>query len=79
MAERRLAMYDGSPRSFAATIVGFLALAAGSAAFLAPLQHAGPYGIPGRGLVGGLACLVVAAVLLVRSTPTLLRRQPRRR
>lgn len=60
-------------RSVVATITGVLALGAGLAAFLVPLQHAGPYGIPGRGLVGGLACLAVAAVLLLRGTPAIAR------
>jgi hypothetical protein len=55
------------------TIVGVLALCAGLAAFLVPLGHAGPYGIPGRGLVGGLAGLAIAAVLLARGTPALVR------
>jgi hypothetical protein len=53
--------------------VGVLGLCAGLAAFLVPLRHAGPYGIPGRGLVGGLVCLAVAAVLLARGAPKLLR------
>ena len=60
-------------RSIAAWIVGVLTLAAGLAAFLVPLQHAGPYGIPGRGLVGGLLCFATASVLLARGTPTLAR------
>jgi len=59
--------------SVVATIVGVLALCAGVAAFLVPLGHAGPYGIPGRGLVGGLACLAIAAVLLARGMPALVR------
>jgi hypothetical protein len=50
-------------------LVGVLALCAGIAAFVVPLRHAGPYGIPGRGLVGGLACLAIAAVLLLRGVP----------
>jgi hypothetical protein len=62
-------MAETKPRSVGASIVGGLALCAGLAAFLVPLQHAGPYGIPGRGLVGGLACLAIAALLLVRATP----------
>ncbi len=61
------------PRSLAATIVGVSTLAAGLAAFLVPLQHAGPYGIPGRGLAGGLSCFAIAAVLLVRGTPKIVR------
>jgi hypothetical protein len=60
-------------RSIAATLVGLLTLAGGLAAFLVPLQHAGPYGIPGRGLVGGLLCFAAAAVLLVRGAPALAR------
>jgi hypothetical protein len=56
-----------------ASIVGALTLCAGLAAFLVPLQHAGPYGIPGRGLAGGLACLAIAAVLLWRGPPRWLR------
>jgi hypothetical protein len=59
-------MAETKPRSFVAVIVGVLALCAGLAAFLVPMQHAGPYGVPGRGLVGGLSCLAIAAVLLVR-------------
>lgn len=64
---------DTKPRSILSTVVGVLALLAGLAAFLVPLQHAGPYGIPGRGLVGGLLCFAIAGVLLVRGTPTLAR------
>ena len=56
-------------RSIAATIVGTLTLCAGLAAFLVPLQHAGPYGIPGRGLVGGLLCFAISGVLFARGTP----------
>jgi len=59
--------------NIAASLVGVLTLLAGLAAFLVPLQHAGPYGIPGRGLVGGLACLAIACVLLVRGTPKVAR------
>ena len=66
-------MSDMKPRSIAATIVGLLTLAAGLAAFLIPLQHAGPYGIPGRGLVGGLLCFAISGVLLVRGAPTIAR------
>lgn len=65
-------MTQARPRSVAATIVGVLTLVAGLAAFAVPLQHAGPYGIPGRGLVGGLLCLASAAVLLLPS-PRLVR------
>ena len=66
-------MPERSSRSVLATIVGVLALAAGLAAFLIPLQHAGPYGVPGRGIIGGLACFAIAAVLLVRGLPALAR------
>ncbi len=66
-------MSDMKPRSIAATIVGLLTLAAGLAAFLIPLQHAGPYGIPGRGLVGGLLCFAISGVLLARRAPTIAR------
>lgn len=61
------------PRSISASIVGGLTLCAGVAAFLVPLQHAGPYGIPGRGLVGGLLCIAISGVLLVRGTPGIAR------
>jgi hypothetical protein len=66
-------MHQKKPRSIAGTIVGVVALCAGLAAFLVPLRHAGPYGIPGRGLAGGLACLAIAAVLLARGLPALAR------
>lgn len=66
-------MNQRKPRSIAATIVGLVALGAGLAAFLVPLQHAGPYGIPGRGLVGGLLCFAISGVLLARRAPTLAR------
>ena len=66
-------MNSAKPRGTAATFVGVLTLLAGAAAFLVPLQHAGPYGIPGRGLVGGLLCFAVSAVLLVRGTPLIAR------
>jgi hypothetical protein len=59
--------------SIVGTIVGVVALCAGLAAFLVPLGHAGPYGIPGRGLIGGLACLAIAAALLARGVPALVR------
>lgn len=62
-------MAETKPRSVVASIVGALALCAGLAAFLVPLQHAGPYGIPGRGLVGGLLCIAISALLLVPGTP----------
>lgn len=63
-------MSETSWRSIAAMAVGVVALGSGLAAFLIPLQHPGPYGIPGRGLIGGLLCFVIAGVLFVRSTPT---------
>ncbi len=66
-------MSEQKTRSIGATIVGGLTLCAGLAAFLVPLRHAGPYGIPGRGLVGGLLCFAISGVLLVRGTPALLR------
>jgi hypothetical protein len=66
-------MSETKTRSTAATIVGMLTLCAGLAAFLVPLQHAGPYGIPGRGLVGGLLCFAISGVLLARSTPPVAR------
>jgi len=53
--------------------VATLTLVTGLAAFLVPLQHGGPYGIPGRGLVGGLLCFAIAGALLVRATPRLVR------
>lgn len=60
-------------RSVPATILAVLMIAAGLAAFLIPLQHPGPYGIPGRGLVGGLLCFAIAGVLLWRAAPAALR------
>jgi len=62
------------PRSLAQSVVGVLTLGSGLPAFLVPLQHAGPYGIPGRGLVGGLLCFAIAGVLFARGTPTIVRR-----
>lgn len=61
-------------RSISASIVGVLTLAAGLAAFLVPFQHPGPYGIPGRGLVGGLLCFAISGVLLVPGAPMIARR-----
>ena len=66
-------MSDQRPRSLAATLVGALALCAGLAAFLVPLQHPGPYGIPGRGLVGGVLGIAIGVVLLVRGAPRVAR------
>jgi hypothetical protein len=66
-------MNESGSRSIVASIVGALTLGAGLAAFLVPLQHAGPYGIPGRGLVGGLLCLAISGVLLARGMPAILR------
>jgi hypothetical protein len=66
-------MSESKPRSIAASIAGGLTLLGGLAAFLVPLQHQGPYGIPGRGLFGGLACLTIAALLLAPTVPTMLR------
>ena len=53
--------------------LGVLMLTAGLAAFAVPLHHAGPYGIPGRGLIGGLLCFVTAAAFLVPGTPKVMR------
>jgi hypothetical protein len=66
-------MSEKKPRSIAAISVGLLTLCAGVAAFLVPLQHPGPYGIPGRGLVGGLLCFAISALLLARTTSTIAR------
>jgi hypothetical protein len=66
-------MSETKPRSIAASIVGTLTLSAGLAAFLVPLQHPGPYGIPGRGLAGGLLCFAISGVLLARGTPRIAR------
>jgi hypothetical protein len=66
-------MREAKPGSIATSILAVLLLAAGLAAFLIPLRHPGPYGIPGRGLVGGLLCLALAGMLLARGTPALLR------
>ncbi len=66
-------MSEMKARSIVASIVGGLALCAGLAAFLVPLQHAGPYGIPGRGLIGGLLCFAISGALLVRGTPAIAR------
>jgi len=66
-------MNQAKPRSTVASIMGVLILCAGLAAFLVPLRHAGPYGIPGRGLVGGLLCFVSAALLFLRGTPRVVR------
>lgn len=66
-------MSETKKRSITASVVGLLTLGAGLAAFLVPLQHPGPYGIPGRGLVGGLLCFAISAVLLTRGVPTITR------
>ena len=66
-------MSERKPRSSVSSVLGLLTLGAGLAAFLVPLQHAGPYGVPGRGLVGGLACLAVSGVLLARGTHSIAR------
>lgn len=66
-------MSETQPRSMASTLVAVLTLAAGVAAFAIPLHHGGPYGIPGRGLIGGLLCFAIAALLLVRTTPKIVR------
>lgn len=67
-------MSEMKPRSLAQSVVGVLTFCAGLAAFLVPLQHGGPYGIPGRGLVGGLLCFAIAGALFARGTPTIVRR-----
>ncbi len=67
-------MSEMKPRSLAQSVVGVLTLCAGLAAFLVPLQHGGPYGLPGRGLVGGLLCFAIAGALFARGTPTIVRR-----
>jgi hypothetical protein len=59
--------------TIAARIMGILTLGAGLAAFLVPLHHPGPYGIPGRGLLGGLLCFAISGALLLRPAPTVLR------
>lgn len=66
-------MSEPKPRSPVSSVVGLFTLAAGLAAFLVPLHHPGPYGIPGRGLAGGLAGLAIATLLLARGTPRLVR------
>lgn len=66
-------MSDAKRGSLLGRAVGAVTLVAGLAAFLVPIQHAGPYGIPGRGLVGGLACLAIAGVLLVGGAPRIVR------
>lgn len=66
-------MKQTKPRSIVASLLGLVTLGAGLAAFLVPLGHAGPYGIPGLGLVGGLLCFAISAALLLRGTPTFVR------
>ena len=66
-------MSETKPRSIAALIMGSLTLSAGLAAFLVPLHHSGPYGIPGRGLLGGILCFAISGVLFVRGTPVIAR------
>jgi hypothetical protein len=66
-------MEERMRRSVASSLVAGVTLVAGLAAFLVPLQHAGPYGIPGRGLAGGLLCFAISGVLLARGTPTIAR------
>lgn len=66
-------MTEPRSRTKLATVIGGLTVCAGLAAFLVPLHHPGPYGIPGRGLVGGLLCFLVAAALLTRGTPKIMR------
>jgi len=66
-------MDEVKPRSLATTIVAGLMILSGLAAFLVPLHHAGPYGIPGRGLIGGLLCFAIAAGLLAPGVPAIAR------
>lgn len=66
-------MSESEPRPTWMRITGVLILCAGSSAFLIPLHHAGPYGIPGRGLIGGLLCMAIAAALLIRDVPSVVR------
>ena len=73
MCIRDSSMTKTKPRSIASIFAGMLMLAAGLAAFAVPLHHAGPYGIPGRGLVGGLLCFATAAALFVSGTPKMMR------
>lgn len=61
-------------RSIPGTIVGLLTLGVGLATFATPLHHPGPYGIPGRGLVGGALCLCITLILLTRGAPMWARR-----
>ncbi len=66
-------MSEPGQRSLVSTVVALCTLVAGLAAFLVPLQHAGPYGVPGRGIVGGLACLAISCILLSRGMPAIAR------
>jgi len=61
------------PRSIAASLWGLVMVGAGLAAFVIPLRHPGPYGLPGVGLIGGLLCFAIATALLARGTPTFVR------
>jgi len=53
--------------------VGGLALVGAAATFIVPMQHAGPFSMPGRGVVAGLLCLLIAAVLFMPKAPFLAR------
>jgi hypothetical protein len=66
-------MTETTQRSMASIFVGVLMFVAGLAAFAVPLHHSGPYGIPGRGLVGGLLCFAAATALFLRGTPNMMR------
>lgn len=66
-------MGETKQRSTAGIVVGVVTLVVGLAAFLVPLHHGGPYSIPGRGLVGGLLCFAVSALLIARGTPRIAR------
>lgn len=53
--------------------LGVIAALIGIADFVVPLHHAGPYSLPGRGLVGGLLCFAIAAVMWLPNVPKLAR------
>lgn len=67
-------MSDVNPGKLLQWVAATVMLVAGLAAFVVPLQHAGPYGIPGRGLVGGLSCLAIAGLIFMSGNSTTLRR-----
>jgi hypothetical protein len=63
-------MHDLTPARISAWAVGLLAVAAGFATFLIPMQHPGPFSMPGRGVVAGLLCLATAALLFAPRMPS---------